>query len=94
MKICIIDLINGFDTTGFVVIQFTIDTTGRIKDLIIRKSLISEIDNELLRVFELMPIWEPGKFWDKVIEIEMRYALKVPYKNFMPLTTKFSFGTP
>lgn len=75
-----IDLINSFDTTGIVVIIFTIDTSGKVTDLKIRKPLISEIDNELVRVFKIMPKWESGKFWDKKIEMEMNYVLNVPYK--------------
>lgn len=47
---------------GVVFASFTIDTLGAVTDIAILKSYNKAIDNELVRVLELMPRWNPGRF--------------------------------
>jgi TonB family protein len=45
---------------GTVHVNFIIDTLGNIKNLRIINSLSYDIDNEVLRVFSIMPKWKSG----------------------------------
>ena len=52
---------NNEGIQGRVVAQFTIDTTGKISNIEIVRSLSPAFDREVIRVIELMPDWIPGK---------------------------------
>jgi hypothetical protein len=53
-------ILESIDTTGLTVAQFTVDSTGIIKDVKIVKTLNQIIDKELLRVIAAMPKWIPA----------------------------------
>ena len=44
---------------GTVKVSFCIDTTGKVTDIKILQGINNEIDNEVIRVFKLLPDWEP-----------------------------------
>ncbi len=50
---------NGVE--GKVYVKFVIDETGKVKDLVIMKSIDPYLEAEALRVVSLMPDWTPGK---------------------------------
>ena len=73
---------------GVVWAGFEVDTIGHIKNLKIKKSYNSLVDNELLRVIKLMPNWIPGTLitnnmkGPKIkIPNTVSFPLKIPYKN-------------
>ena len=45
---------------GTVIVKFTIDKTGQVKDIIILSGLSDEINKEVIRVISSSPKWEPG----------------------------------
>lgn len=45
---------------GIVVIEFLVEKKGNLSQFRIIKSLSKECDNEVLRIFKLMPKWKPG----------------------------------
>ncbi|GAB3529254.1 hypothetical protein GCM10027443_08190 [Pontibacter brevis] len=47
-------------TAGFVVMQVTIDETGKVKDIKAAHADSPLLDKEPLRVLKLMPRWEPA----------------------------------
>jgi len=57
---------------GTVYVGFTINRNGEISDIRIAKGLNSEIDNEVLRVFSLMPSWK----WNKNIKEKERMKFR------------------
>lgn len=54
---------------GRVVVKFTIDTTGFIKDLHVIKGVREDIDNEALRVVSLLKEWKPGMQNNKNVQV-------------------------
>ena len=43
-----------------IVLKITIDTTGRLKDISVLKGVCKTFDDEMLRIFSIMPNWVPG----------------------------------
>lgn len=68
--------------TGLVTTEFTINSEGKICDIITRKSVEPLLDKEVLRVVREMPSWIPGKEDGKTMT--QRYLLPV----YFCLTTK------
>ena len=60
-----------------VVVEFIIDPNGEMKDLKIKKGLENRLDNETLRVFQLMPAWKPGKCNGKPVPIKYVVPLNI-----------------
>jgi TonB family protein len=65
---------------GTVMAKFIISKTGKIKDLGIKESVNPEIDNEAIRVIQLMPNWIPGE----------KDGEKVDVQFFLPIGFKLS----
>ncbi len=76
------DLLSKLDTIGMAWAQFTIDTLGNVSGAVITKSLVEEVDQELLRIIGLMPQWKPGRLRGKLVATGYNLPLKVPYKNW------------
>ncbi|MCO4292022.1 energy transducer TonB [Solitalea sp. MAHUQ-68] len=66
---------------GRVTAQFVIDTLGKVRDLVVIKSLDPIADNELIRVIRLMPQWTPGKQNGKAVNVRFCIPLVLPYKK-------------
>lgn len=71
--------LNELDVTGISWARFTIDTLGSIHDIRIVRSVHSEVDQELVRIIQLMPNWTPGSQYGKVVSVDHLLPLKVPY---------------
>lgn len=54
---------------GLVVVQFVIDETGVLTDLVVVKSAHPALDNEALRVISASPRWTPGKQRNKPVKV-------------------------
>lgn len=63
---------------GKVLVRFTVDTDGILKDIHIAKSVDPLLDKEALRVFQTMPKWKPGKQKGKAVKV--RYTAPVNFK--------------
>tara|TARA_B110000459_G_C16297446_1_gene353350 strand:+ start:178 stop:561 length:384 start_codon:yes stop_codon:yes gene_type:complete len=73
----------NFDKKGFYI--FTIDTTGKINEIKVKRSITKDIDNEIIRVLKLSPNWTPGRyiFEDRLkkMKLEMTLPFKIPYES-------------
>lgn len=63
--------------SGTVIVGFTIDTAGYMKDLEVISSAAPILDEEALRVCKAMPRWEPG-------EEELKYQLPFQFELVPP----------
>ncbi len=65
---------------GKVLIQFTIDREGSVRDIVIKKGIREDIDNEAIKIVARMPKWTPGYQNDKPIPVNyilpLNYTLK------------------
>lgn len=73
--------LRSVDTSGLVIAQFTIDSTGRVTNIKIIKALNPIVENELIRVIEIMPPWKPGKQMNKCVSVLFNLPLRIPYEN-------------
>jgi len=62
---------------GKVLIKFTIDTAGYVRDIIILQSLREDIDNAATKLISQMPRWTPG--YQKGKAIPVQYNLPLNY---------------
>lgn len=60
-----------------VVVEFIIDPNGEMKDLKIKRRLEKRLDDETLRVFQLMPVWKPGKCDGRPVPVKYVVPLKI-----------------
>ena len=63
---------------GTVFTQFTITKKGAVKDVTILKGVNEELDQESIRVIELMPNWIPGELNQK--KVNCKYVLPIKYQ--------------
>ena len=64
--------------TGKVIVQFTVDTKGRTRDVVIVRSLASPCDREAIRLILSMPRWNPGILNDK--KVSVKYTMPISFK--------------
>jgi protein TonB len=58
--------------SGKAYISFTVESNGRVKDVrILQTSGYAKIDKEIIRVFNRMPKWIPGKDNEKAVGVYM-----------------------
>ncbi|MBA7539295.1 hypothetical protein ES705_31574 [subsurface metagenome] len=57
--------------SGRTYVQFTIDKSGNLTDMIVLKSIHSSFDQEVLRVIKNSPPWQPGKQRGKPVKVSM-----------------------
>ena len=63
---------------GRVVVQFVVNTDGKIEDAHVVRSVQSELDKEALRVINSMPNWKPGKQKGEVVRV--KYTVPVMFR--------------
>lgn len=66
------------DIGGMVYVQFVIDTTGKVVEPKVIKSVSPELDAEALRVVSEMPAWKPGMQRGKPVRVS--FTLPVIFK--------------
>ena len=64
---------------GTVFCQATIDTTGDIKDIIVKKGICSSYDTEAIRILSEMPNWIPGKQNGK--KVNMKVIIRISFNS-------------
>ena len=64
------------DISGTVWVSFVVDTTGNLKDIHINQSVDKDLDEEAIRVVNLMPKWIPLTENGKLIE----YQFTMPFR--------------
>jgi periplasmic protein TonB len=63
---------------GAVYIQFTVSSTGKIKDAVVTKRVGYGCDEEALRVINAMPKWIPGKQQGNAVQ--SKFTLPITFK--------------
>ena len=62
--------------TGKVIAKFVIDKNGEVIDIEILRGLGAGLDEEVIRVLELMPKWKPGKQNYRPVKVKMIVPVK------------------
>ncbi|GCD78092.1 cell envelope biogenesis protein TonB [Thermaurantimonas aggregans] len=62
---------------GVVIVQFTVDKSGQIRDVEIARGIGGGCDEEALRVVKNMPAWSPGRQNNRPVNV--RYALPIRF---------------
>lgn len=57
--------------SGTVYVSFLVESTGKVTNCAIKKSVDADIDKEALRVVSAMPNWIPGEAGGKKVNVEM-----------------------
>lgn len=63
---------------GVVMISFTVDTEGRVKDVKVDKGVSEELDAEAVKVVSVSPKWKPGKLAGEKVNVKI--SLPVEFK--------------
>jgi len=63
---------------GSVLIKFTISKTGKVKDIVVLRSLNPTCDKDAVRVIKLFPDWIPGEHNGK--KVDVYYTLPVKFR--------------
>lgn len=63
---------------GRVMVQFVVETDGRISDVHVAKQVFPSLDAEAIRVVQAMPKWTPGKEKGKVVRV--KYNLPIVFR--------------
>lgn len=67
-------------TEGTVILQFTIDKSGKLVNPSIIKGVNESLDNEALRVVSKSPEWTPGMIDDKPVNVTFQFPLAFKLK--------------
>ena len=62
--------------SGKVRLGFTIEKSGKVKDVRVLKGVRQDLDMEALRVLKLMPIWKPAFLFGKPIQQKFHLPVK------------------
>jgi len=57
--------------SGTVWVRFTVDESGKVKNVMLDKKLYTPLDKEALRVISSMPDWKPGFQHGKAVPVEL-----------------------
>jgi len=69
----------GVDTSGKVIVQFVINTKGKVTDIKILRGLDPDIDNEIIRILKNSPLWVPGKQAGK--PVKQQFVLQINFSK-------------
>jgi len=64
--------------SGTVWVRFTVDESGKVKNIMLDKKLYPPLDKEALRLISSMPDWKPGVQHGKAVPVEL--TLPVEFK--------------
>ena len=68
-------------TQGTVVVKFTINEKGKIKDAKVIKAVHKDLDAEAIRVISTMPDWNPGKQNGKPVDVQFTIPVEFSLKD-------------
>ena len=60
---------------GKVIVQFTVDKDGRVKNVSVLKKVDPDLDREALRVVSKSPEWTPGKQHKKTVPVVFQFPV-------------------
>ncbi|HWS00758.1 MAG TPA: TonB family protein, partial [Prolixibacteraceae bacterium] len=63
---------------GKVFVSFVVNSTGKVEDAKIERSVSPSIDKEAIRVVSLMPDWKPGKQRGQAVSVS--YTIPIEFK--------------
>jgi len=63
---------------GRLILQFVVDTKGKVTDIKILRGLDPAIDNEIIRILKNSPLWTPGKQAGK--PVKQKFVLPIEIK--------------
>jgi|WetSurMetagenome_2_1015567.scaffolds.fasta_scaffold174396_2 periplasmic protein TonB len=69
------------DAIGTVLVSFVVNKKGNVEQIKIVKGLNIECDEAVIRVFESMPLWEPGEKDSKSVDVLMYFPVKFIIKG-------------
>ncbi len=61
---------------GTVVVSFTVDKNGKVKEPVVEKGIHPELDREAVHVVQFMPNWIPGKKGDELADMKVTIPIK------------------
>lgn len=64
--------------SGKVYVNFTVSASGKVKDVVVTKSVSPSLNEEAVRVISSMPDWKPGKQAGKSVAV--KYNVPVEFK--------------
>ena len=64
---------------GRVVLQFTVSSTGKVKDVKVLRGVCEDLDNEAVRVVSSSPDWAPGQHEGKAVAVT--YTFPIIFKS-------------
>jgi TonB family protein len=65
---------------GKVYVNFTVSTSGKVKDAVVIKSVSPTLNEEAIRVISSMPDWKPGKQAGKPVAVQYRVPVEFKLK--------------
>lgn len=69
------------DADGTVLVSFIVQKDGKVDDVKIEHSLVKECDEEVIRIFESMPSWEPGEKDSKIVDVKLYFPVEFKIKR-------------
>lgn len=67
--------------TGIVFVSFIVEPDGSLSDITIKRGLGFGLDEEVIRVIKLMPIWKPGKQGKRLARVPMVLPVHFKLRN-------------
>lgn len=68
------------NTSGKVLVSFVVEQNGEISNIVIRKGLNEEADQEVIRVLNAMPKWNPGTYHNQPVRVRM--GIPISFKGY------------
>jgi len=62
---------------GTFFVSFVISRNGHVKDVEVINNVQEDYTNEIIRIFESMPLWEPGENDSKAIDVKMYFPFEL-----------------
>lgn len=63
------ELAKEYGIQGIVYVSFVVDTNGKVKNIEITKSVAKILDDEAIRIINLLPDWNPGVQDDEKVKV-------------------------
>ena len=62
---------------GMIYIEFVVEKDGSLTQLLIRKGISHELDEQAIRVVKIMPKWIPGKVYGRIVRTRFMLPIKI-----------------
>ena len=68
---------NGEKTNGKIFVSFVVEPNGTLSNIFLLKGLSTDIDNEMLRIFNKMPRWIPGYQNGRLVRVKVNMPILI-----------------